>query len=66
MVERGKIAYLIEGQTLQHKFIHGIKFQIKYIVIIFYLHKKKEIKYINIMKKQKSSKNSCSNRTWDQ
>lgn len=58
MVERGNTAYLIEGQTLQHKFIHGIKFQIEYIIIIFYLHKKKEINYINIVKKKKSTKNS--------
>jgi len=42
-IERGEIAYLIEGQTLQHKFIHGIKFQIEYIIIIFYLHKKVNI-----------------------
>lgn len=50
MTERGKFPYLIEGQTLQHKFIHGIKFQVEYIIIIFYLHKKKI--HMNTMMKQ--------------
>lgn len=50
MIERGKFPYLIEGQTLQHKFIHGIKFQVEYIIIIFYLHKKKI--HMNTMMKQ--------------